>query len=325
MSRAGVAGGLVGALVLLGVGVRRLVLVGALVAAALGVGDVAAPEDRALPALEVVVAVDRTTSMTATDDPAGSRLAAARADVLRLADALPTARFSVVAFGARAEVELPPTTDREALDDELAALSAEAPTTGVGSALARPVPLLGGLLRARPPGGTATGAPPGDEDVRQVLVVLTDGEDTAPGPAGSWAVLARGVDAALVLGYGTADGGRMPLPDGGLVTDPATGAPALSRRDDAALARVADQLGGGFRPRTGSDADPTLDAAAERLRGAAYADLAPPSPGRQVAWAWGLLVLLLALLELRLGWRRWLEAGHEGRLGRAARRAGAGP
>lgn len=306
--------------VLVLVGLRRLALLGVLAALLLGVGDVAAPAETGTPPLEVVVAVDRTTSMAADDDPAGSRLRAARADVAALAGALPAARFSLVAFGARAEVELPLTTDREALGAELDALRPEAPTTGAGSALARPVPLLAGILGGaddRAPAGPTTPAP------QQLLVVLTDGEDTAPGPAGSWGALAGPTDAALVLGYGTPTGGRMPLPDGsGPVTDPATGAPAVSRRDDTALARIADEVGGDYLPRTGEvtpAGDAALEAAAERLRGDAYAELAPAVPGRQVGWVWGALLLLLALPELRLGWRRWLEARHEATLGRAAR------
>ena len=318
------------AAVLVLTGLRRALLLGVLAALLLGVGDVTASDQTRLPALEVVVAVDRTTSMAAEDDPAGSRMVAARADVGALAEALPSARFSVVAFGARAEVELPPTTDRVALGAELAALRPEAPTTGAGSALARPVPLLAGVLggaedrAAAGPAGSPGPAP------RQVLVVLSDGEDTAPGPAGSWAALAGSTDAALVLGYGTPGGGTMPLPDGtGPVTDPATGAPAVSRRDDAALARIADEVGGDYVPRTGAagaaptDAatDTAIDAAAGRLRGDAYADLPGAVPGRQAGWVWGALLLLLVLPELRLGWRRWLEGRHETRLGRAARQA----
>ena len=45
--------------------------------------------------------------------------------------------------------------------------------------------------------------------------------------------------------------------------------------------------------------------------------------GRQLGWVWGALLLLLVLPELRLGWRRWLEARHETTLGRAARREAA--
>lgn len=310
--------------VLVLVGLRRLALLGVLAALLLGVGEVAAPDETGTPPLEVVVAVDRTTSMAADDDPAGSRLLAARADVAALAGALPAARFSLVAFGARAEVELPLTTDREALGAELDALRPEAPTTGAGSALARPVPLLAGIL-----GGAADRAPAGSAtpDPQQLLVVLTDGEDTAPGPAGSWAALAGPADAALVLGYGTPAGGRMPLPDGsGPVTDPATGAPAVSRRDDVALTRIADEVGGDYLPRTGEvtpAGEAAIDAAAERLRGDAYADVAPAVPGRQLGWVWGALLLLLVLPELRLGWRHWLEARHETTLGRAARREAA--
>ncbi len=293
---------------------RRVALVLVLVAIVLGVGDRTASRRPSAPAppLDVLVAIDRTTSMSALDDPAGSRLAAAVRDVDALAEAVPSARFSVVVFGAAAQTVVPFTTDRDALRLALAAIVAEAPTDGAGSSLDRPVPLLGALL-----GGTdQRDAPPTDRP--RALVVASDGERTAAGGSTSYEALDPLLDGGVVLGYGTTQGGRMPLvaddPGGAdrLVIDPATGAPALSRLDEGALRDVAAQIGGVYLHRTEAGG---LGPAVAALRSGARADPgARVGPGeRHVGWLWALLLLVLALPELRRGWRRWLEARREAR------------
>ncbi len=291
---------------------RRLAVVAVLVAIALRVGDLPAPQAQARPALEVVLAIDRTTSMSALDGPTGARLDAVRADLEALVDDLPTARFSVVTFGARAETVVPFTTDTAAVEAQLEAIAPEAPTLGNGSSIGRPV----GLLRA-----VLGGAQERQADRRRLLVLASDGENTAPGPPGTYAPLAALLDAAVVLGYGTRDGGRMPLPaderlpgEGDFLVDPATGEVALSRLDPATLRTIAGELDGRYVPRNAPAADPAqMDAVAARLSGTAYADLAPADSQRDVGWAWALLLLALLVPELRLGWRSWLEARREAR------------
>ncbi len=291
---------------------RRLAVVAVLVAIALRVGDLPAPRAQARPALEVVLAIDRTTSMSALDGPTGARLDAVRDDLGALVDDLPTARFSVVTFGARAETVVPFTTDTAAIDAQLEAIAPEAPTLGNGSSIGRPV----GLLRA-----VLGGAQERQEDRRRLLVLASDGENTAPGPPGTYAPLAPLLDATVVLGYGTRDGARMPLPvddrepgEGEFIVDPATGDDALSRLDPATLRTVAGDLGGRYVPRNAPSADPAqMAAVAARLSGAAYADLAPAASRRDVGWAWSLLLLALLVPELRLGWRSWLGARREAR------------
>ena len=54
-----------------------------------------------------------------------------------------------------------------------------------------------------------------------------------------------------------------------------------------------------------------MAAVAADLQREAYADLPPVRAARQLGWLWGLLLLLLALPELRTGWRQWLEARRE--------------
>ena len=88
-------------------------------------------------------------------------------------------------------------------------------------------------------------------------MVVSDGEATATTDLISFAEVGERVQAAVVLGYGTPEGGVMPLrarrgrgqrrdvAAGPLVTDPQTAAPAVSRLDAGAF-KVARELGGTY-------------------------------------------------------------------------------
>ena len=64
--------------------VGRVALLAAAAALFLGLGNRPAPKPQATPQLDVLVAVDRTASMSALDDPTGSRIIAARRDLTEL-------------------------------------------------------------------------------------------------------------------------------------------------------------------------------------------------------------------------------------------------
>ena len=202
--------------------------------------------------VEMFFVVDRTGSMAAEDYDGGRpRLDGVRSDVLALVEAMPGARYSVVGFDSQATRQLPLTTDARAVRTWADTLVQEITFYSAGSAVDRP---LGALTTALE--GAAERNP---ENVRLVFF-LADGEDTrgdghVEGEPQSYAPLADLVDGGAVLGYGTAEGGRMRTYDG----TPATGAgtdapwildptqpdtpPAVSRIDETALRRVAEQLG----------------------------------------------------------------------------------
>jgi Ca-activated chloride channel family protein len=293
------------------VALRRVALLAVLAALVLGLGDRDAPRASRLPELDVLVVVDRTTSMSALDDPTGSRITAARHDLVDLAEQLSSARFTLVTVGRDAEVRLPATSDRVAYEDAVRALQVEPATAGRGSSADRFVPLVGRLLGR-------SGA-----ERLPVLVYLGDGENTAAWDASVVGELRGRLRASAVLGYGTSEGGVMPLvrvdPQtvppaparaGLLVPDVSTGRPAVSRSSPEDLATIADELGGAYVPCDGSQ---DMVAVAAALQRAAYDDLEPVQPARQLGWVWGLVLLLLVLPELRAGWRQWLEARREAR------------
>jgi Ca-activated chloride channel homolog len=143
-----------------------VVLVLALAALAVGVArphaTISVPREEAT----VILAVDVSRSMTATDVHP-TRLAAARSAARRFLEQIPDSfRVGVVVFATRAQVTAPPTDDREVT---LAAISNVRP--GEGTALGEAIDLALKAARSVP------GERP-DERVPASILVLSDGTQT---------------------------------------------------------------------------------------------------------------------------------------------------
>lgn len=255
--------------------------------------------------VEVVVVIDRTTSMSARDWAGRQpRLSGVRRDLTDLAAALPTGRFTVVSFGRRVATEIPSTRDLALIEDTVSLLRREEPFAGTGSRLDRPLDTLATQLDQ-----VADRVP----DRPRLLVLMSDGENTDPQDQESYAALGADVDAGLVLGYGTTAGGRMPAdeddPGAGWIQDAQTGRDARSRLDEANLQAVADELGVPYLHRTTPGG--LEEAAATWTRQFRESD---PTPGDEVpvalelTWVLALALLALVLLDLRRHWRRLLAA-----------------
>lgn len=286
----------------------RGLMVLTLAAAALRPGVGSVPADTRPADLEVLLVVDRTTSMSAPDWNGGQmRLDGAEQDADDLVAALPAARFAVVSFGKRARAELPSTSDVTMVTEAVDGIEPEDPLAGRGSTMDRPLDLLEELLRA----GVQD-----HPDRRRVVVLLTDGENTSPDEQASFAPLAPLADAALVLGYGTRRGSSMPIdaehPDAGPVPDPATDEPALSRLDEPNLRAVSEEMGADYLHRTRPGGLGGLAAQWQR-------DLVVPAetageeiPARfELGWVLALVLFGLALVELTAHWRRLLQVRRE--------------
>lgn len=289
---------------------RRVALVVVLVCLLLGVGNRQGSTERA-PRLDVIFVVDRTTSMSALDDPSGSRITALRNDLIRLSRYLDAARFGIVTFGKGVDVDLPLTSDRSELEESVRDLQVEAPREGTGSSVGRPVAEIGRQLALST-----------EKDDRLTVVILaTDGESTKSGPRTSYAGVGEKASAAVVIGYGTASGGVMPIrqvpPDqlpppeedaDPLIPDPRTGKPAKSKLDEGTLEQIADELGGTYvHSGEGSDMRQVADAVTKD----AYGGLPPIDPDREVRWIWALALLALGLVELAAGFRLFVVANRE--------------
>ncbi len=203
---------------------------------------------------DVVILVDSTASIVAEDWADGSpRLDGVRADVQEIVEAYPGARFALITFDASAELRLPLTTDTAALRSALEVLTPEVTRNSRGSSIG----IADGLLTE-----TLTAATESAPERSRMVFYLGDGEQTAASQPESFSSSAPLVDGGGVLGYGTAEGGRMKLQTG----DPTAGSPeyiqdgsepALSMIDEQALQQIARELGVDYQLRT-ADAGPGL-------------------------------------------------------------------
>jgi Ca-activated chloride channel family protein len=243
--------------------------------------------------LEVLVVLDRTTSMDALDwDGGASRLEGVRTDLRALATDLTGSRFALVTFGSRAQLELPFTTDVDAFVAAVDGVRREDSFEGQGSLMERAVPdAVAVLTRAR------TQHP----ERRRLLVLASDGEVTeGDDGSGEWARARDLVDGGLVLGYGTSAGGRMRVfgdgNDESWIYDQKRGAVALSRIDEERLRTIAAAFGGEYlhSERPGQVAE--VAAGIERD----YAADGGSIPARHdLGWVLGLGLLGLLVPELR--------------------------
>ena len=236
--------------------------------------------------LDIVVAVDTSKSMLATDI-APDRLERAKLAALELMQKAGTDRLGLVAFAGDAFLECPLTIDNTAFQQCVQALDVNSLPEG-GTAIAAAIKTA---LTAFKEG-----------DRYKVLVLLTDGEDNVNDAA----ALEAARDAAkaglkiFTIGIGTAEGALL---NPNLVRDP-EGNAVKSHLNEALLQQIAGAAGGFYLPLRGANA---MDVLYER----GLAPL-PKSEGRerlikryheQYHWPLAAAILLL-LAELFLPERR---------------------
>lgn len=252
--------------------------------------------------VDVIIALDNTTSMLAEDwtDPEadgadgeqGRRIDGVRADVRALIEAYPGARFALIAFDNSAQVRLPLTTDTSALMSSLEVMAPPPTDNSSGSSIGVAADALAGTLE---------NAASADGRARLVFY-LGDGEQTASGEPQSFDASAPYVDGGGVLGYGTTEGGRMKRVEagigaaGGYIEDPSTGEPALSTIDEAALEGIAGELGVGFQLRTGDTEAALPEAPAETTTVSGE-----ETPGAREELSWIVALVVAGLLAVEIG------------------------
>lgn len=215
----------------------RALMVLALVGALTRPGVGAVPAAAASTELDVVFVVDLSTSSSAEDwNGVEPRLNGMRADVARLAEQHPGARFAVITFDSEAVQRLPFTTDASALAQGMRILTVQNPAYASGSSTGAAAPLLKELLES---------AAAYDEERMRVVYYLGDGEQTAESEPESFEASAELIHGGAVLGYGTERGGRMAVPgvtSGEAYVRDRNGDEARSRIDETGLQRIADEL-----------------------------------------------------------------------------------
>lgn len=249
---------------------------------------------------EVFFVVDLTGSMGALDfDGQEQRLVGVRHDIAAITDTFPGSRFAVIAWDSKTTVQLPLTTDARAVSSWAETAMREVTATSSGSRLDRPLTALRNALE-----NSTTRAP---QNVRLVYF-LSDGENmqgttaSADVPLDSYGSLASLVDGGAVLGYGTPEGGNMPVraldvsdASAALIQD-STGSPAISQLDEKTLRSIADQLGLPYVHRFTTDAVDDIVAGVDlaTIVGDGRRDQLATRP---VAWPLGWLVLGLMAWE----------------------------
>jgi Ca-activated chloride channel family protein len=236
----------------------------------------------------VILAVDVSGSMGATD-VAPSRLAAARAALEAFLRELPARyRVSIVSFSDKADVVLPPTTDRDEARTVLRNLQARG-GTAIGDAIKRSLT----LLRV----GTTDAGTVSQPDFPATIVLLSDGAQTVGVPplplaatAGKAGVkvntVALGTAAAVV---------RVPIKPG--VVEQVTVKP-----DPATLAAIAKASGGTFS--AAPDAESLVDV--YRTLGSHVAHVRKQREVTAAYAAAGGLVLVVAAFYALMRFRRIL-------------------
>jgi Ca-activated chloride channel family protein len=173
----------------------------------------------------IILALDESGSMCSTDVKP-DRLAAAQRGALQFVNSEPSGtQIGLVLFNVFAEIAVPPTTDRGALDHALDHL-VTGPGTAIGPAIlesldaiaqvdpqVKPVTNSGLGTEATPSelGGAGTGAKPGSKGyVPDIIVLLTDGANNrgiTPLQAAPYAVARR--VRIYTIGYGTTHPGLL--------------------------------------------------------------------------------------------------------------------
>jgi Ca-activated chloride channel family protein len=232
--------------------------------------------------LDIVVAVDTSKSMLATDI-APNRLARAKLAALELMQRASTDRMGLVAFAGDAFLECPLTIDNPAFEQSVQALDVNSIPQG-GTALAAAINTAQAAFK--------------EKDHYKVLVLLTDGEDNDAGALEAAQNAAKDGLKIFTIGIGTAEGTLLQITDANGNSDyvrDTDGNVVKSHLNEALLQQIATTTGGFYLPLRGAN---TIDTLYER----GLAPL-PKSGGKEKLvkqyheqFQWPLAVAILLLL-----------------------------
>ncbi|HTW18322.1 MAG TPA: VWA domain-containing protein [Nocardioides sp.] len=264
---------------------RILLAVAAVVVGLHPVGALQVEVPRERP-VDIVVVLDRTTSMGAQDwERERPRMSGAAADLDELIRTVAGSRVAVVVFDDEARLAVPFTTDATTLSGFWRTAGWRPSTKASGSDISVAAGLTTQVLRE------AKEERPGHS---RYLIYLGDGEQTAETPPASFAPARELVSGALVLGYGSRAGGPMTTSPESAELIRLDGEVQLSRIDEGALKAIAEQLGAEYRHRTSLGDLPELT-----TEGAAPI-VTETVPGQEYYWIVALAAALglLALIGL---------------------------
>lgn len=195
---------------------------------------------------DIFFVVDTTSSMIAEDwepDILSNRLSAVKQDISRLVDEYSGSRYGLITFNSSAYVQTPLTKDSSALMSSVKNILPEITRNSSGSE----VRIAEALLKK-----TLTETAETNPDRARLVFFFSDGEETADvisGQAKPFNDISSLISGGAVYGYGTEQGGKMPIQSGyyisndkGYIQDPSTGTDALSKIDEANLKALSEEL-----------------------------------------------------------------------------------
>ena len=195
--------------------------------------------------LDIVVAVDTSKSMLATDI-APSRLQRAKLAALELMQSAKADRLGLVAFAGDAFLECPLTIDDTAFLQSVQALDVNSIPQG-GTALASAINTALGTFK--------------ENGNHRALVILTDGEDNDEGALEAAQNAAKNGLKIFTIGIGSAEGTLVQIPDGSDGSDyirDEKGQVVKTKLNEALLQQIATAAGGFYLPLRGANTMDTL-------------------------------------------------------------------
>ena len=195
--------------------------------------------------LDIVVAVDTSKSMLATDIPP-SRLGRAKLAALELMQTAKADRLGLVAFAGEAFLSCPMTIDDTAFQQSVQALDVNSIPQG-GTALAE---AINTALAAFKENGN-----------HKALVLFTDGEDNDEGALAAAQAAAKEGLKIFTIGIGSAEGTLVQIPDGNGGSDyirDDKGQVVKTKLNESLLQQIAGATGGFYLPLRGADTINTL-------------------------------------------------------------------
>jgi Ca-activated chloride channel homolog len=195
--------------------------------------------------LDIVVAVDTSKSMLATDI-APNRLARAKLAALELMQTAKADRLGLVAFAGDAFLECPLTIDDTAFQQSVQALDVNTIPQG-GTAIAAAISTALGTFK--------------EKGNHRALVLFTDGEDNDEGALEAAQNAAKEGLKIFTIGIGSADGTLVTIADANGNSDyirDEKGQVVKSHLNEALLQQIASATGGFYLPLRGADTINTL-------------------------------------------------------------------
>jgi len=195
--------------------------------------------------LDIVVAVDTSKSMLATDI-APNRLERAKLAALELMQTAKADRLGLVAFAGDAFLSCPLTSDNTAFQQSVQALDVNSIPQG-GTALATAIDTALAAFK--------------EQDHHKALVLITDGEDNDEGALAAAKKAAKSGLKIFTIGIGSAEGTLVRVPDGNGGSDyirDDKGQVVKTKLNEQLLQQIATAAGGFYLPLRGADTIETL-------------------------------------------------------------------